>query len=148
MAEHFADGANNNCTSSTDYDATLKTFFNIVEPQAAAQHLDIIYDVEIPPGFQSWNDPGLVIDFITSGTVTVGVIQIDDSAKVALTSGFPAPASSGTLATISVPKSALDPAGTWTPGTIINVHVRIEGDIASIGRCGQIKKNMDVIPKS
>lgn len=126
-SEHAADGTENNCDSIKESDPADNTIWSKITPKATdagnPHHLDAVYGISLPPGFSEFQTNAIAIEFKTTDAATVEVKKVVDSEGTAILSGFPAPAQSATKSTIQITKAMLT-AGTFTPGTLIFLHVR------------------------
>ncbi len=139
--DHHADGGNNNCDSITNFDVSDKMWFSEISPKATdspKHHLDVMVIFQIPGGYirPDTGEDMLVIDYKTTGNGGVEVVKIVDSDGTEQTSGFPARASSASLAQIAVPESSI--TGTFTPKSIVKVFIRGDGDSGDVAFIGDI----------
>lgn len=126
-AAHQPDGGANNCDSYfAEYNAADKEEYVRVESLAADQDLDIVYQLQVPWDFASWDTNAALkltykVDDGVNAGVTVYVYDTDGNLDFTSARG-----QSVSAADITMTAANLD--GTYTPGANFVLVVKADGD--------------------
>jgi len=128
LIRHHPDGSDNNAISSTEFDDVDNVWFNIVEPQAVGQDLEIHFKFTLPSFFTKFDANAFEFQAKvdnSGGAAAYQIIKIYDTDKVAQTVGLPPAASATSLSKIILSSSIGAIAqGTYSPkGTILVVFL-------------------------
>lgn len=126
-ASHQADGSDNNCDSYfAEYDSTDKEEYVNVESLDTDQDLDIVYQLQVPWDFASWDtDNAINITYKVDDGANAGatVYVYDTAGDLDYTSSR---GQSTSVADITITAANVD--GTYTPGSTFIVIVKADGD--------------------
>ncbi|MBU0671781.1 MAG: hypothetical protein KJ732_01995, partial [Candidatus Margulisbacteria bacterium] len=134
MGVHNGDGSNNNCDSWNTFEAgSVMEQWNVIDGLSDGQDIDIVYQIQVPYNFTTWESTSLKVHYKVSDTsknVTVYVYDTGGTLRSTST-----PGQSATEADITI--SYL--AGTFTPGETFIVLCKGAVDTNDFAYVGWVK---------